>query len=142
MQILKELWAGDCEDEIRNTYQYVLELRNRLEETRQLARESLYGAQGRQKHHYDKKARNQQFKVGQKVLLLLPTDSNKLVLQWKGPIKLILKKTLKILHANILTAYQEREASEDGMTVHEEDCHSTTVIEEEGEGDDVIKNEG
>ena len=95
MQILKELWAGDCEDEIRNTYQYVLELRNRLEETRQLARESLYGAQGRQKHHYDKKARNQQFKVGQKVLLLLPTDSNKLVLQWKGLIKLILKKTLK-----------------------------------------------
>ena len=31
MQILKELWTGDCEDEIRNTYQYVLELRNRLE---------------------------------------------------------------------------------------------------------------
>ena len=81
MQILKELWPGNCEDEIRNTYQYVLELRNRLEETCQLARESLYEAQGRQKHHYDKKARNQQFRVGQKVLVLLPTDSNKLVLQ-------------------------------------------------------------
>ena len=58
MQILKELWTGDCEDEIRNTYQDVLELRNRLEETCQLARESLYEAQGCQKHHYDKKARN------------------------------------------------------------------------------------
>ena len=34
MQILKELWTGDCEDEMRNTYQYVLELRNRLEETK------------------------------------------------------------------------------------------------------------
>ena len=52
MQILKELWTGDCEDEIRNTYQYVLKLRNRLEETCQLARESLYEAQGHQKHHY------------------------------------------------------------------------------------------
>ena len=83
IQILKELLTGDCEDEIRNTYQYVLQLRNRLEETCQLARESLYEAQGRQKHHYDKKARNRQFKVGQKVLVLLPTDSNKLVLQWK-----------------------------------------------------------
>ena len=31
MQILKELWTGDSEDEIRNTYQYVLELRNRLD---------------------------------------------------------------------------------------------------------------
>ena len=28
------------------------------------------------------------------------------------------------------------------MTVHEEECHSATVIEEEGEGDDVIKDEG
>ena len=153
MQILKELWTGDCEDEIRNTYQYVLELRNRLEETCQLARESLYEVQGRQKHHYDKKARNRQFKVGQKVLVLLSTDSNKLVLQWKGPheIKEVVNRTdykadiegnLKILHANILTAYQKREASEVGMTVHEEKCHSTTVIEEEGEGDDVIKDEG
>ena len=45
MKILKELWTGDCQDEIRNTYQYVLELRNRLEETCQLAREILYEAQ-------------------------------------------------------------------------------------------------
>ena len=153
MQILKELWTGDSDDEIRNTYQYVLELRNRLEETCQLARESLYEAQGRQKHHYDKKARNRQFKVGQKVLILLPTDSNKLALQWKGPYeikevvnrmdyKVNIEGNLKTLHANILTAYQERKASDVGMTVHEEECHSTTVIEEEGEGDVVIKDEG
>ena len=49
---------------------------------------------------------------------------------------------LKILHANILTAYQEREAREVGTAVHEEECHSTTVIEEEGEGDVVVKDEG
>ena len=48
----------------------------------------------------------------------------------------------KILHANILTAYQEREASEVGMTVHEEGCHSTTVIEEEGEDDVAINDKG
>ena len=56
--------------------------------------------------------------------------------------KVDIEGNLKILHANILTAYQEREASEVGMTVHEEECHCTTVIEEEGEGDDVIKDEG
>ena len=131
----------------------MLELRNHLEETCQLARESLYETQGRQKHHYDEKARNQQFKVGQKVLVLLPTDSNKLVLQWKGPYeikevvscmdyKVDIEGNLETLHANILTAYQEREASEVGMTVHKEECHSTTLIEEEREGDDVIKDEG
>ena len=118
----------------------------------------MYKAHGRQKHHYDKKARNRQFKVGQKVLVLLPTDSNKLVLQWKTPYvikevvnsmdyKVEIEGNLKILHTNILTAYQERKASEVrtsvcvGVTVHEEECHSTTVIEE-GEGDDVIKDEG
>ena len=58
MQILKELWTGDCEDELRNTYQYVLEMKNHLEETCQLARESLHEAQGCQKHHYGKTARN------------------------------------------------------------------------------------
>ena len=56
--------------------------------------------------------------------------------------KVDIEGNLKILHANILTAYQEREASEVGMTVHEEEYHSTTVIEEEGKGDDVIKDEG
>ena len=49
---------------------------------------------------------------------------------------------LKTLHANIVTTYQEREASEVGTTIHEEECHSTTVIEKEGEGEDVIKDEG
>ena len=95
----------------------MLELRNRLEETCQLAGESLYEAQGRQKHHYDKKTRNRQFKVGQTVLVLLPTDSNKLMLQWKGPYeikeavncmdyKVDIEGNPKILHVNILTAYQ------------------------------------
>ena len=85
--------------------------------------------------------------------MLLPTDSNKLVLQWKGPYKIKevvnrmdykvdIEGNFKIFHANILTAYQEREASEVGMTVHEEECHSTTVIEEEGEDDVAIKDEG
>ena len=55
--------------------------------------------------------------------------------------KVDIEGNLKTLHANILTAYQEREASEVGMTVHEEECHSTTVIEEEGEGEVVIRDE-
>ena len=74
------------------------------------------------------------------------------MLQWKGPYeikevvncmdyKTDIEGNLKTLQANILTAYQEREASEVGMTVHKEECHNTTVIDEEGDGDDVIKDE-
>ena len=55
--------------------------------------------------------------------------------------KVDIEGNLKILHANILTAYQEREASEVGMTVHEEECHSTMIIEEEG-GEVAINDKG
>ena len=41
--------------------------------------------QFKQKIYYDQRARSFKFDVGDKVLLLLPTDSNKLYLQWKGP---------------------------------------------------------
>ena len=75
------------------------------------------------------------------------------MLQWKGPYeikevvnsmdyKVDIEGNLKILHTNILIAYQELDASEVGVAVHERECHSTPVIEEEGEGDVAIKDEG
>lgn len=77
--ILKELWSKEQEsEEVKTTYQYVVDLRNRLEETCQFARESLQQARGVQKKQYDKRVRRQDIKVGDKVLLLLPTDHNKL----------------------------------------------------------------
>ena len=86
MAILRELWASKINDEqVFSTYQYVIELRERLEQTCKLARENLEKMQVKQKVYYDKRARSRKFGVGDKVLLLLPTDSNKLLLQWKGP---------------------------------------------------------
>ena len=39
MTILKELWLGETEDdsEVKSTYQYILDLRQRLEDTCQMA---------------------------------------------------------------------------------------------------------
>ena len=48
-------------------------------------RESLYKAQGEQKHHYDNKTKNRQLNVGVKVLVLLPIEHKKLISQWRGP---------------------------------------------------------
>ena len=89
MQVLKELWTEKETPEVSNTYQYVLELRNRLEETCKIARDSLYDAQSVYKHHYDKSIRQRGLKKGDKVLLLLPTSHNKLMLQWKGPYEVV-----------------------------------------------------
>ena len=118
MAILRELWSYEVNDEeVLSTYQYVIELRERLKQTCKLARENM---QIRQKTHYDKRARSRKFDVGDKVLLLLPTKSNKLLLQWKGPyeiVEVINRMDYKVdvngvvnpYHANMLKQYVERQ---------------------------------
>ena len=120
MQILKELWTGSEAPDVRNTYEYVLDLRNRLEETCELARKNLQESGEAYKHHYDKKTRSRRFKIGDRVLVLLPTDSNKLLVQWKGPYEVteVLNKVdyrvrvgnkIKTYHANLLKIYIARD---------------------------------
>ena len=117
MHILKELWTKEVETpEVKTSYQYVFELRERLEETLKVAQEELRKSQGRYKHYYDKKARNRRFKAGDLVLILLPTDTNKPLIQWKGPYKVEevigvndykvnVKGKSKVYHANLLKEY-------------------------------------
>jgi len=120
MQILQQIWTETQDDVTRNTYEYVFELRNRLEETCKLARESLNSAQGNYKHHYDRKARARSFNIGEKVLILTHKKDNRLFLEWKGPCKISGKMNAldyvinvngknKIFHINLLRKYHERE---------------------------------
>ena len=120
MAILRELWSGEAMDEqVLSTYQYVIELRDRLVQTCKLAHENLKRVQIKQKFYYDRRARSRNFDVGDKVLLLLPTDSNKLLLQWKGPYEVVevvnrmaykidINGVVSTYHANMLKQYVER----------------------------------
>ena len=73
MAILRELWTDEVEDEeVRSTYDYVINLRKRLEHTCELAMKNFQKVQGKQKVYYDRQAKPCSFKVGDKVLLLLP----------------------------------------------------------------------
>ena len=98
---------------------YVVDLRNRLEETLQLAEEELKKNKSRYKFYADRKRKNRSFEPGMKVLVLLPTDYNKLLMQYKGPYtvkdkinrfdyKVGVKGKEKIYHANLLRRYVER----------------------------------
>src|SRR5215469_8968654 len=83
MQIVKELWTKEAtEGEIRNSYSYVLELRENIEKTLELATENLGKAQARHKRYYDRRTKERKFKVGDQVLVLLPKSSNKLLMTW------------------------------------------------------------
>ena len=82
MKILNELWAGEDEGtEVQTGNQYVFELCERLEETMKLAQGELRKSQSCYEHCYDKKAKQRCFKEGDKVLIMLPANNNKLLMQ-------------------------------------------------------------
>ena len=87
IQILKELlWTKELqEEEVKTSYQYVVELRERLDQTLKIAKESLENSQVRYKKYFDKKTKDRSLHLGDEVLVLLPTNNNKLLMQWKGP---------------------------------------------------------
>ena len=83
--------------------------------------ENLKRAQEQQKQWYDRNARERTLEEGEKVLVLLPTSSNKLLAQWQGPYTVIKKtsnvtyqidmhnkrKRLRIFHINMLRKWHE-----------------------------------
>ena len=61
MTILKELWTGEVEDQENvSTYQYVIDLRERIEETCALAKEQLAKIQKKNQKYYNRRARNRE----------------------------------------------------------------------------------
>ena len=98
--------------------------------------------QTRYKKIYDRKARVRSYKPGEYVLILLPTDHNKLLLQWKGPFKVVevvspydhkieTKSGHKIFHANMLKRYIFRSTQQlGGSSVYSPNVVAETLGEE------------
>ncbi|XP_039513052.1 uncharacterized protein LOC120468602 [Pimephales promelas] len=84
LDVLKETWE-DGPSASKNEIQYVLDLRTKLHTLGRLSLENLLQAQDRQRQQYNRGARLRQFAPGDKVLVLLPTSSSKLLAKWQGP---------------------------------------------------------
>ena len=121
LSVLKSLWAEDDvrDEETEVTTRYVFDLRNRIAETCQIAKDNLEIETGKHKHYFDKKAKRRTFPVGSRVLLLLPQKRNKLEMAWRGPYmieerigecdyKITIRGKTKVFHANMLKAFIER----------------------------------
>ncbi len=63
--------------------QYVMDLRAKLHTLGRLSMENLLQAQDRQSRLYNRGTRERQFTPGDKVLVLLPTSSSKLLTKWQ-----------------------------------------------------------
>ena len=75
MTLLQRIWTGEEEDsEVKTAYQYVVDLRERIEETCELAKNELSKVQVRNQKYYNRSTRERKLRVGDSVLLLLPTE--------------------------------------------------------------------
>ena len=120
MSVLRQLWTGELpEGELQTTAEYVVDLRNRIAETCQIAHDCLEKSSQRSATHFNKKAAERTFQPGEKVLLLLPLKSNKLEVSWQGPFEVVKRKgeadyvirclgRERLYHANLLKKYVER----------------------------------
>ena len=86
LSILKELLIKpQLDQELQSSYAYVLDLRQRLEKCANIAYENADVNLEKYETYFDVRSEDRKFKPGDEVLLLLPTASNKLLSQWKGP---------------------------------------------------------
>ena len=141
--ILAQTWSGQCEsDEDKALYQYVFELKNKLESTCSLAQEQVLHSMKTNKSYADRKAKARSFKPGQKVLVLLSDEKNKLQTKWKGPFRVLdrlnqvdykieMAGVVKTFHVNMLKLYVDREPVDQisvNISVHDGNDEANTVI--------------
>ena len=122
LNLLRDLWENEdnaIEDSTKTTYEHVVDMRERLQDTCKLAQEELQKAGDSYQFYYDKNASKREVSEGDKVLLLLPTSHNKLLMQWQGPFDVIRKVNRynfvlnvngneRRYHINMLKQYHER----------------------------------
>lgn len=142
LTILRELWSNETNDEeIKTTYQYVLDLRKKIEDVISLAHSNLGTSAKRYKKYFDKKTKQRSFKPGEKVLLLIPTQQNKLQVKWQGPFTVIKEvgrsdytidsgNGPRTYHINMLKRYHERNAENQQTTCCVEQLQTNDKFDE------------
>ena len=123
---------------VKTSYEYVTELRERLEDSSKLAQEELLRkkSQKRYKEYCDRKPKPRCLEVGEQVLILLPTDSKKLIMQWRGPYniegrvgandyRIKMGSKTKMYHVNMLKKYIARKPEVD--VVHTSSKDDVTI---------------
>ena len=111
----------------RTVTQHVFELKNTIADMAELAKTSVQDARKVQKYYHDKKAHPRSFSLNDEVLVLLPTSSNKLLMTWKGPFKVVqclefdylidVGGKTRIFHPNMLKKYHRRVASSSAVVL-------------------------
>ena len=141
LDILRESWEASRWSS-ESVVSHVLMMREKLAQMSELVQENMKKAQQKQKTWYDRNSREHEFQPADEVLVLLPTTTNKLLVQWQGPYR-VLRRIGKVdyvidmhdrrkrhctFHVNMLRKWHEPAAS--AFTAMEE-------VADEPDGKDV-----
>jgi hypothetical protein len=123
LSFLKELWSGkNTEPEVKTTYQYVLDLQNKIAQTCEFAQKELAKVRIKNQKYFNVKAKLRQFKPGDKVFVLNTKCENKFDFNWIGPAEILEKRghvvykikfkngNERLYHINMLKPYKERDS--------------------------------
>ena len=120
LSVLRDLWEDrTLQEDERTSFQYVIELQEKLAECSQIAAQHADVSSSRYKTYFDLKSQDRQFKPGDEVLVLLPSDTSKLLITWNGPYKVLERRGKvdyliedprgpRLYHANLLKKYHRR----------------------------------
>jgi hypothetical protein len=120
LNVLHDLWVDRAaSDSDRSAFQYIIDLRKNLKECAEIARTNAEASQTKFCSYYDLKAKDRMLEPGNEALILLPDSTNKLLMSWKGPYKILKKvnrvnylvqcdRNTKLFHINLLKKYVRR----------------------------------
>ncbi|KAK7939317.1 hypothetical protein WMY93_002643 [Mugilogobius chulae] len=152
LDLLRKRWeAPSIRSSDRSIVQYVLEMRDRLSKYQEEANLNLSEAQKSQKTWYDQQARRREFQPGQRVLLLLPSSTCKLLAKWQGPYTIVRKmgpvtyevhhpdkkRPKQTYHVNLLKEWKEQTAPIPSLLVQQ--MNMTESAEEDTGAEELPK---
>jgi transposase InsO family protein len=118
-ELLYHTWTDSCrESQQVPVSQYVQDLREILSDTIRRAQDAVQSVSKKNRRYRSQKPRS--IEAGKKVLVLLPTEQNKMILRWRGPYQVIKKLNAcdyvveispgveKVYHVNMLREYVPR----------------------------------
>ena len=92
LEALRKSWTdAKVDDTPKEATKYVTDLQEKLKTTWATASEALKKARNKQAKHFNRHAKDRELLVGDQVLLLLQSGTNKLNVAWQGPYPVIAK---------------------------------------------------
>lgn len=150
LTFLKELWSGHNDDpEVKTTYQYVLDLQNRIAETCEFAQNELSKVRDRNFRYFNRNAKLRKFKPDDKVWVLNTKTQGKFDFNWVGPATVLERRGQvcykikfdngheRLYHINMLKPFISREKMEIEDRTKNSSNNETDDNDSETELDDI-----